>query len=165
MAHHVSSLAYCDDDEQREHIEAQIQECLDAAGDKLDAYGHVIARMVLEQQHAQAEIDRAAERKSRVGKEIGRLRARALGLAIARERATGDSSWDGGKVRIRRRKSSRVEVHADPATLPEAFQRVTIAPDKTTIKAYLKANPALCDINGEVLAELVEHTSESVEWR
>ena len=110
---------------------------LDARDDKADAYIALIKNAEAEADAYDAELKRLAARKRAADNTAARLKSRLL---VSMERH-GEDAIEGrlGKVRRQRSASSRVELLADPADLPERFQRVTVAADKTALKAALEA--------------------------
>ena len=115
--------------------ETRLHALLDAREDKADGYIAVIREL---DARAKAFADEAARLNSHAkstGSKRDRLKARLLESMQRR----GEEVIEGrlGKVRVQFSGSASVVVLADPEDLPERFQRVTVAADKTALKAAL----------------------------
>ena len=126
---------------------------LDAREDKADAYIALIKNAEAEAAGYDAELMRLKARQSAAVNAAARLKGRLLG---SMERH-GEDAIQGrlGKVRRQRSASSRVEVLADPADLPERFRRVSVSADKAELKRALQAQ----DPEAARVAEIVESES------
>jgi len=146
-----------DDAEQEADWDRQLTEYLDAAVSKFGACGAVIRKADADAAWLRGEGQRLLDAAKRLDAVAERVTQRTELLLREHIALTGEAKVEfaGGWVALRARKSETVEV-ADVALLPLAFQRVTVAADKTAIKASIKSGVAVPG------AEIVPHENESV---
>ena len=113
---------------------------LDSETDAID----LLRRVVRASLEADAQADAADARIRDLTARRERFRARkeaARGLAFAMLDALGLSRLDDPEFTVSIGKSRQKVVVTDEATLPEAFWRVSRAPDMATVNAALKVGP------------------------
>ncbi|MAQ92650.1 MAG: hypothetical protein CMM84_03840 [Rhodothermaceae bacterium] len=114
---------------------ARLDALLDAREDKADGYIAIIRQMQAEADAYKAEADRLDGLRRAATNKADRLKSRLLD-SMQRK---GEDVLTGrlGKVRVQHSGSASVVLLADPEDLPARFQRVTVAADKTALKAAL----------------------------
>lgn len=137
-------------DEQRPEIQAEIDRYLGMEAAKVDQVAHVLAALDYEQRAASDEIVRLQDRNKAAAKSQERLEQYVCRVIGSRgvKRLAGVTNT----LSVRNRDAV---VILDAAVIPAVWMRtkVTVEPDKTAIKAALKAGE---DIPG---ADLEFHTS------
>jgi hypothetical protein len=103
----------------------------------------VAAELARQRDHARAEALRFRERATRLEREIERVKAPALALMLAK-RELGEVDKEG-KVRVKTAcvsawlvETESVDGPEDGRDWPEAFQRVSVEPDRAGAKAVLQ---------------------------
>ena len=118
---------------------------------KLEAVALYIKSLEAEAEAMKAELKKLADRREAKERKAERLRAYISNSM----QALGDTKLETAKVALSFRKSESVDVY-DPVLLPEEYikTKVTTAPDKTAIKAAIKAGQEVAGATLEVKQNL-----------
>lgn len=114
---------------------------MEVSGDKLLACRAVIDRADAEEAWLKSEADKIRDRARRFATVSDRVRDLIMQQMLAHEAVSGEKkvvTSDGSSVSLVRTAAIDVQV-ADATDLPAQYQRVTIAADKTALKAAHKA--------------------------
>jgi len=132
----------------------------------------VAAELARQRDHAKAEALRFRERAARLEREIERVKAPALALMIAK-RELGEVDKEG-KVRVKTAcvsawlvETESVDGPEDGRDWPEAFQRVSVEPDRSGAKAVLQlgASADLRDLAALAEAGVRVRPNVTLGWR
>ena len=118
---------------------------------KLEAVALYIKSLEAEAEAMKVEAKKLADRKEAKERKAERLRS----YISKSMQALGDTKLETAKVALSFRKSEAVEVY-DPVLLPAEFTRTktTVTPDKTAIKAAIKAGQEVAGATLEIKQNL-----------
>lgn len=133
-------LALANADEATGELDERITAALDIKGAELETKGISVACVVKRLNATAEEIDKEIERLTKMRKKIQGTTERLKDGLKAAWLAAGIVKTESVKVTISFRKSEQVTIDND-GDLPEEYKReiVTVKPDKTAIKAAIKA--------------------------
>ena len=138
-------------------VEAEAVRWLLTAHDKLEALMHVHRALEADAAYLRDEERRLAERRRVIEAAAARVRDLGTQLLIEHRELTGEGAVKRPTYSARLARGEAVVGPDDAMEWPEAYRRVSVAPDRAAAKAALKAG---VDVPGVALV-----VSESVVWR